>query len=92
MVRQGTREYLGETMPADPSKGQRFPPKVQRFRGGLVIKAYRLVDHSTLGMGVMKKKKKVPFIRGHIQFGFLFVHSSLTSLAEMKWSRNSVPR
>jgi len=32
---------------------------VQRFRGGLVFKAHRLVYHSTLGLRVLKKKKKV---------------------------------
>jgi len=32
---------------------------VQRFRGGLVFKAHRLVYPSTLGLGVIKKKKKV---------------------------------
>jgi len=31
---------------------------MQRFRGGLVFKAHRLVYHSTLGWKVMKKKKK----------------------------------
>jgi len=31
---------------------------VKRFRGGLVFKAYRLVYHSTLGLRVIKKKKK----------------------------------
>jgi len=31
---------------------------VQRFRGGLVFKADRLVCHSTLGLRVIKKKKK----------------------------------
>ena len=31
---------------------------VQRFRGGLVFKAHRLVYHSTLGLGAMKKKKE----------------------------------
>ena len=29
----------------------------QRFRGGLVLKAVRLVDHSTLGLRVMKNKR-----------------------------------
>jgi len=33
---------------------------VQRFRGGLVVKAHRLVYHSTLGVRVIKKKKKTP--------------------------------
>ena len=27
------------------------------FRGGLVFKAHRLLHHSTLGLGVIKKKK-----------------------------------
>jgi len=31
---------------------------VNRFRGGLVFKAHRLVYHSTLGSRVIKKKKK----------------------------------
>ena len=31
---------------------------MQRFRGGLVFKAHRLVYHSTLGLRVIKKKKK----------------------------------
>ena len=31
---------------------------VQRFRGGLVFKALRLVYHSTLGLRVIQKKKK----------------------------------
>ena len=31
---------------------------VQRFRGGLVFKAYRLLYHSTLGLRVTKKKKQ----------------------------------
>ena len=30
---------------------------VQRFRGGLVFKAHRLLYHSTLGLSVIKKKK-----------------------------------
>ena len=31
---------------------------VKRFRGGLVFKAHRLLYHSTLGLRVIKKKKK----------------------------------
>jgi len=31
---------------------------VQRFRGGLVFKAHRLLYYSTLGLRVIKKKKK----------------------------------
>ena len=32
---------------------------VKRFRGGLVSKAHRLVNHSTLGWRVIKKKKNL---------------------------------
>jgi len=32
---------------------------VKRFRGGLVFKAHRLLYHSTLGLRVIKKKKKI---------------------------------
>ena len=32
---------------------------MKRFRGGLVFKAHRLLYHSTLGLRVIKKKKKV---------------------------------
>ena len=32
--------------------------EVKRFRGGLVSKAHRLVYHSTLGLRVIKQKKK----------------------------------
>ena len=32
---------------------------VKRFRGGLVFKAHRLVYHSTLGLRIIKKKKRV---------------------------------
>jgi len=31
---------------------------VQRFRGGLVFKAHRLLHHSTLGLRVIKKKRR----------------------------------
>ena len=31
---------------------------VKRFRGGLVFKAHRLLCHSTLGLRVIKKKKR----------------------------------
>ena len=38
---------------------------VKRFRGGLVFKAHRLLYHSTLGLRVIKKKKKSAFEPGH---------------------------
>ena len=31
---------------------------VEQFRGGLVFKAHRLVYHSTLGLGILKKKEE----------------------------------
>jgi len=39
---------------------------VKRFRGGLVFKTHRHVYHSTLGLIVMKKKKKVSSMGGRI--------------------------
>ena len=40
---------------------------VQRFRGGLVFKAPRLLHHSTLGMSVMMtKKKKMNEVQGRL--------------------------
>jgi len=39
---------------------QKLYRNVQRFRGGLVFKALRLLYHSTLGLRVIKKKKENP--------------------------------
>jgi len=39
-------------------RGQRFVAPA--FRGGLALKAHRLLYHSTLGSRLMKKKKKAP--------------------------------
>jgi hypothetical protein len=36
---------------------------MQRFRGGLVFKAHRLLYHSTLGLRVVKKKKKTVVVQ-----------------------------
>ena len=56
-----TREYprIAENQTQLP----RVLLNVQRFRGGLVFKAHRLLYHSTLGVRVIKKKKKV-LLRG----------------------------
>ena len=40
-------------------RGQLLYRNVQRFRGGLVFKAHRRLYHSTLGLRVIKKKKKM---------------------------------
>ena len=39
-------------------KEQLLRRHVNRFRGGFVFKTHRLVHQSTLGWGVIKKKKK----------------------------------
>jgi len=39
-------------------KTQLLSRNVQRFRGGLVFQAHRLLYHSTLGLKVMKKKEE----------------------------------
>ena len=38
---------------------------MKRFRGGLVFQPHRLLYHSTLGLRVNQKKKKVWCIRTH---------------------------
>jgi len=35
---------------------------VQRFRGGLVFEAHRLLYHSTLGLRVIEKKKRADLV------------------------------
>jgi len=47
------RFILSQTRPS-------FCRNVKRFRGGLVLKAHRLVYHSTLGSRVIKKKRRSP--------------------------------
>ena len=58
-------EACSGTAASDPGGGQReirgrarlVAVHVQRFRGGLVFKAHRLLYHSTLGLRVINKKK-----------------------------------
>ena len=64
---------------------------VQRFRGGLVFKAHRLLYHSTLGLRVIKKKKKgcwcVTRLLYVILFGFGEECCSLGTLVDIQvWS------
>ena len=40
---------------------------MKRFRGGLVFKAHRLLYRSTLGLRVIKKKKKVQGLGFRVQ-------------------------
>jgi len=44
-----------ETLPPNPAS---VVTQSSRFRGGLGFKAHRLLYHSTLGLRVIKKKKK----------------------------------
>jgi len=44
--------------PDSREREQLLGRNVQRFRGGLVFKAHRLLYHSTLGLRVITKKKK----------------------------------
>ena len=60
------------TLPAPPlSRVQLLHRNVKRFRGGLVFKAHRLLYHSTLGLRVIKKKKKK--YEGFVGAGFRVV-------------------
>ena len=63
-AREGVRDRK-EVLPSWHAQGQpRLRPEptatvdVKRFRGGLVVKAHRLVYHSTPGLRVIKKNKK----------------------------------
>ena len=47
-----------------PARGRGAHRNVQRFRGGLAFKARRLLYHSTLGLRVIKKKKKCAHTSG----------------------------
>jgi len=60
--RQETRQsqQLPRPLPGQSGTPQLLHRNVQRFRGGLVCKALRLVYHSTLGSRVIKKKKTGP--------------------------------
>ena len=51
------RGNLEQDLQSRPPISQTLYRNVQRFRGGLVFKAHRLVYDSTLGLRVMKKKK-----------------------------------
>ena len=48
---------LGKELPG--VEGRSFSRNVERFRGGLVFKAYRLLHHSTLDSRAMKKKRSL---------------------------------
>ena len=56
----GTRKSSAESLRCAPTaRGEQLLHIiVQRSRGGLVVKADKLVYHSTPGLGVIKKKKK----------------------------------
>ena len=45
-------------------KNNYFTESLQRFRGGLIFKAHRLVYHSTLGWRVIKKRRGNRLARG----------------------------
>ena len=58
-----------------PPSSSSLSINVERFRGGLVLKAHRFLYHSTLGLSVIKKKKEfrvwgpVPYEGGGWGFG-----------------------
>ena len=62
--------------PADPRSTVLLSRNVEQFRGRLVFQAHRLVYHSTLGLRVIKKKKKVDRGGGKRFSGWLAVRRS----------------
>ena len=68
---------------------------VKRFRGGLVFKADRLLYHSSLGLKVIKKKKKGRRGRARSSTAcatclLLHLHSGLQSAHRLCWPRKKV--
>ena len=54
---QRVRHSRGSTLSRRAQGSKLLRRNLKRFRGGLVFQAHRLVDHSTLGWRVIKKKK-----------------------------------
>jgi len=48
----------GQNQDRSNTSGQLLRRTVKRFRGGLALKAYRLLYHSTLGSRVIKKRRR----------------------------------
>ena len=57
---------------------------MQRFRGGLVFKAHRLLYHSTLGSRVIKKKRRRCTLRGSVNCGVFSQKGKSTRLSRTK--------
>ena len=69
--------------PAEPLGPLGRHRDVQRFRGGLVFKAHRLLYHSTLGLRVIQKKKKnAVYVRPAEPLGPLSRHRWLRECAQ----------
>jgi len=58
-----------------PCRGH-YNINAQRFRGGLVFKAHRLLYHSTLGLRVIKKKKMRRAVGAQLYRGTLLTRNS----------------
>jgi len=56
--KKGGRWHLRSLLQMARAEARDVRGTVQRFRGGLVFKAHRLLYHSTLGLRAIKKKKK----------------------------------
>ena len=55
---------LGSGLPSLAPSRERMTRNVKWFRRGLVFKAHRLLYHSTLGLRVIKKKKRMASFGG----------------------------
>ena len=55
----------GGCMLDDPRRAEHPFPPILNLRGGLVFKAHRRLYHSTLGLRVVRKKKKILNLRYH---------------------------
>ena len=70
-------------------KEQQLERNVERFRGGLVFKVYRLLRRSTLGSRVIKKRRRWSTVQGFSRLGVS--GPRLTGCIESAFLRTSWP-
>ena len=65
---------------------------MKRFRGGFVLKAHRLVYHSTLGWRVMTTKKKSPSFRNRFRAKMKYLKAFEHQFSEPEYRGTSLIR
>jgi len=65
---------LSGLLPITPSSQELLRRNVKRFRGGLVFKAHRRFYHSTLGLRVIEKRKRITLLARRFCISQLWPH------------------